>query len=568
MTTRACRSAAVVALAIGCPALIAGAQGPVPPPRDIARPAPDPTVAAGIVRGHVVDADTGLPLRRVSVSLRNDREPKGFSASTDAEGAFAFDAVPAGRYRLKAAKARYVDAAFGARRAGGTGRAFEVSDGQTIDDLVVRLAIAGVITGRVLDDAGEPVVRASVWATRRERNGRAPSGQTTSDTTDDTGTFRLFGLPAGPYTLAARLDDQGGQDGTVDTSGVGLVTTYHPGTPLPSEAQPVDVVPGVDTFADVTLIVTKVTTVSGDITDTRGRTPMGGFVMLASAGDDGMPHSGPTTSVLPGGHFTVSGVAPGDYVLSVRAFFDESEILRIVGSGTIDDTAFTMPLSVPAAPLADVRIVITPTVDLQGRVLLDGAPPPAGSVIVAATAAGQTEGMDGARIPAGADGRFTLRVRPGRWQIGPVSTSKWMPLRMTFRGRALEPLAPIDVTGDPDERLEIQMTAQLTVVTGTARDAHDVPQRDYHAVIFPADREREGTARYANRPRVERADGDGRFRFEGLLPGAYFVAAVADFDPEESLDDELIESLRPTATPVRVTRDPIAPLSLKVAPLP
>ena len=112
------------------------------------------------------------------------------------------------------------------------------------------------------------------------------------------------------------------------------------------------------------------------------------------------------------------------------------------------------------------------------------------------------------------------------------------------------------------------MTAQLTVVTGTARDAHDLPQRDYHAVIFPADREREGTARYANRPRLERADGDGRFRFEGLLPGAYLVAAIADFDAEESLDDELIESLRPTATPVRVTRDPIAPLTLKVASLP
>jgi hypothetical protein len=253
----------------------------------------------------------------------------------------------------------------------------------------------------------------------------------------------------------------------------------------------------------------------------------------------------------------------------VRAFFDETELLRIVGSGTLDDSAFTMPLSVPATPVADLRVVITPTVDVQGRVQLDGAAPPAGTVFVSAAAAGQPESMIGdARVPVGADGRFTLRVRPGRWQIAPVTTSKWMPLRTTFRGRSVEPLTPLDVTGDPAERLDLALTAHLTVVTGTARGANDAPLRDYHAIIFPAEREREGASRYADRPRVERADSEGRFTFEGLLPGVYLVAAIADFDIEDPLDDELIETLRPTATPVRVTHDPIAPLNLKLTPLP
>jgi hypothetical protein len=120
--------------------------------------------------------------------------------------------------------------------------------------------------------------------------------------------------------------------------------------------------------------------------------------------------------------------------------------------------------------------------------------------------------------------------------------------------------------GEPDERLEIVLTSQLTVVTGTARGTNDAPLRDFHAVVFPA--ERGSTSRFANRPRVERADGDGRFRIEGLLPGEYLVAAVVDFDAEEALDDELIDALRPAATPVRVTHGQTETVSLKVVHLP
>ena len=73
------------------------------------RPAPaSAVVGTAVVRGRVVSADTGLPLRRAKVSLRDAREPQGRSVTTDAAGAFAFEAVPKGRYRLRASKARYV----------------------------------------------------------------------------------------------------------------------------------------------------------------------------------------------------------------------------------------------------------------------------------------------------------------------------------------------------------------------------------------------------------------------------------------------------------------------------
>src|SRR4051812_43050652 len=110
MTTRACRIAAVLAVA-ACSLLpgTAAAQAPAPPPRDTsaAGPAPPAAPATGLVRGRVVAADTGEPLRRVAVSLRDVRSAQGLLALTDGEGLFAFEAVPPGRYRLKATKARY-----------------------------------------------------------------------------------------------------------------------------------------------------------------------------------------------------------------------------------------------------------------------------------------------------------------------------------------------------------------------------------------------------------------------------------------------------------------------------
>ena len=85
-----------------------------------------------------------------------------------------------------------------------------MADGQTVDGVVLTLAPAGVITGRVLDDFGEivpgvtvlPMRYRTVQGDRRlmEMTGRPA-------TSDDTGTFRLYGLAPGTYYLSARPED-------------------------------------------------------------------------------------------------------------------------------------------------------------------------------------------------------------------------------------------------------------------------------------------------------------------------------------------------------------------------
>ena len=512
----------------------------------------------------VVSADTGLPLRRAKVSLRDAHEPHGRSVTTDAAGAFAFEAVPKGRYRLRASKARYVDRA-GCAPDGSAGAGVRSADGQKVENLTIVLATAGVITGRVLDDGGGPMTGAYVMALRqRSVNGvtrLAPSEH--ARPTDDTGAYRLFGLEPGRYYLSVRPDDDRVSP-DIDTSVTGLAPTYYPSTAMASEAQPIDVAAGAEAVADIALVATRVTTVSGEVFDTAGRPP-------SAASSCCTPRATTMTAdtasvVRPGGGFTLSGVAPGDYTVGVRAFFDEAETMRIASTGTLDGApAFSMPLSVSGEPIEDLRILVPPPVDVSGRVVFEEH---TGRRRLRRRVCEHTLGdMDvGVRNPVGPDGRFTLRLRPGTWRFSPRTPPGWMVKRLTFRGTAVDPDAPVEVSGEPGGRLEVLLTSQLTAVTGTVSDASGAPVLEYHAIVFPAERPDPPHGR-RHRTRLGTSDA-GPVPLDRLPPGDYLVAAVVDVDPGEAVSDDTIDSVRESATPVRVREGQTETVALKLPPLP
>ncbi len=541
---------------------------PTAPPRDPSARPPAAAPATGIVRGRVLATDTGLPLRRVTVHLRNTGEERGYATDTDADGAFTFEAVPKGRYRLKASKARYVDTALGARAPGGPGRAFDLGDSQKIEGLTIRLALAGVITGRVVDDAGEPVAGAHVSALQRKRmRGAARLTPMHGRSTDDTGTYRLFGLRPGRYYLSVQPDERNpGSANVLHTSPTSLAPTYYPSTPVASEAQPIEVAAGTETSADITLVATQVTTVSGEVVDSAGRVPIAGFIHLRAAGDDGPGRQfAGMQAINKSSAFTLSGVAPGDYTLIVRAFFDEADVMRIARAGTAEGGAFSMPISVSGTPISDLRIIVPPPIVIAGRVHFESEPPSGGPALVNIIASASDSMESAAQAQVGADGRFTLQVQAGSWRFALWAPSGWMVKRLQFRGRTIDPGGPVEITGEPDARLEVLLTSQLTVVTGTASDDKGAPLLDYRAVVFPAE---ERDTQWGHHTRVERADAQGQFRVEGLLPGDYLVAAVVDFEPQEGFDEDTLAALRPGATRVRVREGQTETLALKLAPLP
>src|SRR3954463_13654917 len=81
-----------------------GPQGP--PARDARPPA---QAGTAVVRGRVLAADTGKPLRRARITLSGagvGRE--GRSASTSLDGRYEIPDLPAGRYTIRVARSGYL----------------------------------------------------------------------------------------------------------------------------------------------------------------------------------------------------------------------------------------------------------------------------------------------------------------------------------------------------------------------------------------------------------------------------------------------------------------------------
>src|SRR3954465_1566030 len=144
----------IVLLAVVAVATAASAQSPVRDPRHT------PPAGTGAIRGRVVRADTGEPLRRVQVridewSAKDQSGPA--STMTDAQGRYELTQLPAGTYHLKATRGGYVEMEYGQRRPFERGRPIELAEGAVLEKIDFVMPLGGVVTGRVVDEMGEAV---------------------------------------------------------------------------------------------------------------------------------------------------------------------------------------------------------------------------------------------------------------------------------------------------------------------------------------------------------------------------------------------------------------------------
>jgi hypothetical protein len=93
-----------------------------------------------------------------------------YSTSSDASGKFAMKDIDPGKYRLTVMRTGFVTAEFGARGAMRSGTTLSLEPGKQMAEVNFRLTPHGVITGRVLDDDGEPVSMVQVEVTSYRYN--------------------------------------------------------------------------------------------------------------------------------------------------------------------------------------------------------------------------------------------------------------------------------------------------------------------------------------------------------------------------------------------------------------
>ncbi|MEP7116391.1 MAG: carboxypeptidase-like regulatory domain-containing protein, partial [Acidobacteriota bacterium] len=216
------RAALVFALAVAAtvPAAPAAAQpgaqpgpGQRTPPRAMRPGGADEPLGTAVLKGVVVAADTGAPIRRAQVRA----VAAGFDnriATTDEQGRFELRDLAGGRYTLTASKGGFVSLQYGQRRPSERGTPVELAAGATLEKIVIGLPRGSVIAGRVVDEFGEPLTGAQVQVLRYvfTQGARRLVAAGTGNRTDDQGSFRVFGLAPGDYVVSATLrEDRPGQ---------------------------------------------------------------------------------------------------------------------------------------------------------------------------------------------------------------------------------------------------------------------------------------------------------------------------------------------------------------------
>ena len=150
------------------------------------------------LRGVVVRQGSTEPIARARVLVTKVDGGIADSrvAETDERGRFAFRGLAAGTYRLVAQHDAFVRP---------EARLATVGEGQSPGDVMLPMVPTAAITGRVVDEYGDPAANVYVRASLKEA--------TFETRTNDRGEYRLFGLPPGSYTvsaapyLAARIED-------------------------------------------------------------------------------------------------------------------------------------------------------------------------------------------------------------------------------------------------------------------------------------------------------------------------------------------------------------------------
>jgi protocatechuate 3,4-dioxygenase beta subunit len=533
------------------------------PPRDN----PQEKTGTAVLSGRVVATDTGKPLRRALVRASSQETPQGRTVSTDADGRWQLKTLPAGSYRVSVSKGGYVDISYGQLRPFEAGKVLELADGQTIEKVDVSLPRAGVITGRVLDEFGEPLTGARVQPMRyRYVGGQRRLGPIAiGDTTDDIGQFRLHGLSPGDYFISAQMQS-GLMFGQSDDK-VGYGTTYFPGTTVQAEAQRVRVAIGQETAQiNITMATSRVATISGTAVSFSGRPISRGLLMLSSnIGGPNMVTMG--TSLKPDGSFVFSNISPGDYRIQVQHTPNADDTVMFTNSGAPGTETGSVSVTVTGNDISGLTIVTSPGATASGRVTFEGTAKPtvapaALNVSAAPIEFGMMMMMSGTvRVRDDwtfeATGlterrRFRVNTPPQGWYLKSVS----------HEGNDITDTGIDFKEGQQVGGIDIVLTQRVTDVSGTVQDSRAKPITDFVVVAFSPDSTKWGfMTRYV---RTVRPNQEGRFSIKGLPPDEYYLIALDYLEMGEEGDPEQLEKWKANATRVTLADGEPKSLTLKL----
>ncbi|MCL6506100.1 MAG: carboxypeptidase-like regulatory domain-containing protein [Bryobacteraceae bacterium] len=567
------RTTAVFALILL--AAVSGGQTPLAPPPG-ATGSPSVQVDARdacTVEGIVVDAATGAGLRNVEVSLGSapgsaPAAQSSYTAATEKDGKFSITGVAPGAYRLSARRAGYLQTEYGARGSGRQGTTLTLLPGQRMAGLEVRLRRGAAISGRVVDEYGDPVERVMVRALRYRWTGseRQMSIQA-STSTDDLGNYRLFGLEPGRYYLQVTP----GVSSTVAAGQVGKLArlayapVYYPGTIDESAASPVEVSAGAElTSVNFTLVRAPAYRVTAQVLNSTGATGrIMGMLRPRQGSDPGNTRI--TAADLKTGRIDIQGVIPGSYLLMAGMSEGGKSYMGILPVEVTDRdlTNITITLDAGYEIPGEVRLEDSDAADLSGvRVLAVGP-----ATVILGSAEGSTSFGTRAEAKVASDGKFTLSgVFPDASQLSVTGLPDGFYVRAIQLGDRDVLESGLDLTsGPPAGPLRIVLSGKAGTVSGTVTAADGKPAAGATVVLIPKSEKRRTQSRFY---KFTTTNQSGQFTLKNVDPGEYRVCAWEDVETMAWMDPEFLKPYENKMTALSVEPGARAALQLTAIPAP
>lgn len=235
-----------------------------------------------------------------------------YRATTNESGEYRISNLPAGTYRLMPHAM-----AFTLENEQVTS-ALIVGDGETIEDINFALVRGAVITGKITDAEGNPLVEEGITLTPVDEKSDYVRMHVGGIHTDDRGVYRAFGLKAGKYKVSAGHSERH----LPGYSQHAYKQTFYPSTTDEAKATVIEVSPGSE-INDINIVMAGRTSggfkVTGRIIDGKTGKPIPNLVygIIHSFGDGSSTStSGSRTNA--DGEFRFENVLPGKYSVYIE----------------------------------------------------------------------------------------------------------------------------------------------------------------------------------------------------------------------------------------------------------